>query len=199
VKIAGDETRPPLFRANALGYLRGYDDPAAINALIVASSARHPVIRLAALLSLSSFGRAPGVAAVMERGLEDERRTVRMAATLGLLNAGVRPSGDDARSRALVASMRDHAARADFLRDDPTAQLDLGKMFFLAGDWKNAESSVRDALRLEPRAPGATYFLGLAIIGQGRVTEGKALLRNVDRKDPHRKDAEAVLAKLTSP
>jgi hypothetical protein len=196
VKIAGDETRPPLFRANALGYLRAYDDPAAIDALISASSGSHPAIRVAALLSLTNRGRAPGVRAAMEHGLRDERRTVRMAATLGLLNTGLRPSGDDALSRALTASMRDHAVRADFLRDDATTQLDLGKMYFLAGDWKSAESSVRDALRLEPKLPGATYFLGLATIGQGRVAEGKALLRAVDRKDPHRKEAETVLAKL---
>jgi hypothetical protein len=31
------------------------------------------------------------------------------------------------------------------------------------------------------------------------VAEGKALLRSVDRKDPHRKEAEAVLAKLGAP
>jgi len=199
VRIAGDETRPPLFRANALGHLRGYEDPEAINALIAASSARHPAIRVAALLSLTSRGRVPGVRAVMERGLSDERRTVRMAATLGLLNAGVRPSADDALSRALTASMRDHATRADFLRDDATTQLDLGKMFFLAGDWKKAESSVRNALTLDPKAPGGTYFLGLSTIGQGRIAEGKALLRSVDPKDPHRKEAEAVLAKLGAP
>lgn len=95
--------------------------------------------------------------------------------------------------------MADHAARARFLNDDSTAQLDLGKMYFLAGDWKSAETSVRDALRLDPKAPGGNYFLGLATLGQGRVAEGKALLRSVDRKDPHRKDAETILAKLPTP
>jgi tetratricopeptide (TPR) repeat protein len=94
--------------------------------------------------------------------------------------------------------MNDHAMRAGFLSDDPTTQLDLGKMFFLAGNWKRAESSVRDALRLDPKIAGGHYFLGLATLGQGRVAEGVALLRRVDRKDPHRKDAEAVLARITS-
>jgi hypothetical protein len=46
---------------------------------------------------------------------------------------------------------------------------------------------------------GGHYFLGLATIGQGRVAEGKALLRSVDRKDPHRKDADTVLARLPTP
>jgi TolA-binding protein len=55
---------------------------------------------------------------------------------------------------------------------------------------------VRDALGLDPKMPGANYFLGLATLGQGRVAEAKAILRSVDRKDPHRKDAETVLAKL---
>ena len=92
--------------------------------------------------------------------------------------------------------MGEHAARAAFLRDDALSQLDLGKMFFLAGDWKGAEVSVRDALALNPKIAGGRYFLGLATLGQGRLEEGKALLRGVDRKDPHRKDAEAILARL---
>jgi tetratricopeptide (TPR) repeat protein len=195
-RIAGDASRPPLVRANALGHLRGYTDAAATGALLAGAQASHPMIRVAALLSLTDQGRIDAVRAAMERGLSDERRTVRMAAALGLLNAGVRPAGEDAVSRGLLAAMGEHATRAAFLRDDPVTQLDLGKMFFLAGDWKRAETSVKDALGLDPRTPGANYFLGLATLGQGRLAEAKAILRSVDRKDPHRKDAETVLAKL---
>ena len=196
VRIAEDATRPPLFRANALGYLRGYTEPLATNTLVTAVQSPHPMVRLAALLSLSDQGRNATVRSTMERGLTDERRTVRMASALGLLNAGVRPTGEGPLSKSLIAAMREHAVRAAFLREDPVTQLDLGKMFFLAGDWKQAETSVRDALGLDPKTPGASYFLGLATLGQGRVTEAKAILRSVDRKDPHRKDAETVLAKL---
>ena len=199
VQIAGDAARPPLVRANALGHLRGYKDAAATSALLAGARESHPMIRVAALLSLTDQGRIAAVRAAMERGLTDERRTVRMAAALGLLNAGVRPAGEDALARGLTSAMRDHAARAAFLRDDPVSQLDLGKMFFLAGDWKSAETSVRGALELDPKTPGANYFLGLATLGQGRVGEAKAILRSVDRKDPHRKDAETVLAKLPTP
>ncbi len=199
VQIAGDAARPPLIRANALGHLRGYPDAAATSALLAGAQASHPMIRVAALLSLTDQGKNPAVREAMERGLRDERRTVRMASALGLLNAGVRPVGEDALSRGLTSAMRDHAARAAFLRDDPMTQLDLGKMFFLAGDWKGAEGAVRDALGLDPKTPGANYFLGLATLGQGRVAEAKAILRSVDRKDPHRKDAETILAKLPTP
>lgn len=199
VKIAGDAARPPLVRANALGHLRGYSDPAATKALLAATQQPHPMVRVAALLSLTDRGSDAAVRAAMERGLTDERRTIRMASALGLLNAGVRPKGEDALSLGLASAMREHAARAAFLRDDPMSQLDLGKMFFLAGDWKNAETSVRDALGLDPKTPGANYFLGLATLGQGRVAEAKAILRSVDRKDPHRKDAETILAKLPTP
>ena len=199
VKIAGDATRPPLFRANALGHLRGYSDAAATSALLAATREPHPMIRVAALLSLTDQGRNAAVHAAMERGLTDERRTARMASALGLLNAGIRPVGEDALSLGLTSAMHDHATRAAFLRDDPVTQLDLGKMFFLAGNWKSAETSVRDALGLDPKTPGANYFLGLATLGQGRVAEAKAILRSVDRKDPHRKDAETILAKLPTP
>ena len=195
VKIAGDAARPPLIRANALGHLRGYGDPAATAALLAGARESHPMIRAAALLSLTDQGRSPAVRAAMETALGDQRRTVRMASALGLLNAGVRPAGEGA-PPGLLSAMREHATRAAFLRDDPVTQLDLGKMFFLAGDWKRAEASVRDALALSPKIAGGQYFLGLATLGQGRVAEAKAILRTVDRKDPHRKDAETVLAKL---
>jgi predicted CXXCH cytochrome family protein len=194
--IAGDVSRPPLIRANALGHLRGYPDQRATGALLEAAKDAHPMVRVAALLSLTERGREPAVREAMQRSLNDERRTVRMASALGLLNASVRPGPANASSAALEAAMKDHAARARFLNEDAGAQLDLGKMYFLAGEWKKAETSVQDALRLDPRMPGGRYFLGLATIGQGRVAEGKALLQSVDPRDPHRKDAEGVLAKL---
>ncbi len=199
VKIADDPTRPPLVRANALGYLRKYPSAVVTSTLLAAAREAHPVLRVAALLSLTDRGRTPEVRRVMETALNDPRRTVRMASALGLLNAGLRPAAAGDLSEPLTAALNDHALRADFLSDDPATQLDLGKMFFLAGNWKQAESSVRDALKLDPKIAGGNYFLALATLGQGRVAEGAALLRRVDRKDPHRKDADAVLARLTLP
>lgn len=199
VKIADDPTRPPLVRANALGYLRKYPSAVVTSTLLAAAREAHPVLRVAALLSLTDRGRTPEVRRVMETALNDPRRTVRMASALGLLNAGLRPAAAGDLSEPLTAALNDHALRADFLNDDPATQLDLGKMFFLAGNWKQSESSVRDALKLDPKIAGGNYFLALATLGQGRVAEGAALLRRVDRKDPHRKDADAVLARLTLP
>lgn len=196
VKIAGDLSRPPLFRANALGHLRNFDDPRATTALLAAAKDKHPAVRVAAYLSLADRGKNPAVAQLMEGGLADPRRTVRMAAALGVLNAGRRPSSPQDRPAALTAAMDDHALRAGFLNDDAGAQLDLGKMFFLAGDFKKAETSVRDALRLSPRIPGGQYFLGMATLGQNRVEEGKIILRALDRNDPYRKDADALLSRL---
>ncbi|MBK5254501.1 MAG: hypothetical protein JJE39_00565, partial [Vicinamibacteria bacterium] len=199
VRIAGDASRPALFRANALGHLRNFAKPAAINALLSATGDGHPAIRLVALLSLTDGARDPAVRGAMETALTDPRRTVRMASALGLLNAGLTAPPSGTFSQALTAAMNDYASRAELLSDDPATQLDLGKMFFLAGRWKSAESSLRDAMKLNPRIGGGTYFLGLATLGQGRIAEGAALLRSVDRKDPHRKDAESVLARLSIP
>lgn len=195
-KIAGDESRPPLIRANALGHLRSFADPAATRALLEGTRAAHPALRAVATLSLAERGRDPEVRNAMETALEDARRTVRMAAAVGLLNAGLASPLPTASTEALRAAMREHANRARFLNEDPEAQLELGKMYFLAGQWKDAETSVRDALKLDSKIAGGQYFLGLATLGQGRVKDARTLLRNVDRKDPHRKDAEAVLAKL---
>jgi tetratricopeptide (TPR) repeat protein len=198
-RIAGDASRPPVMRANALGHLRNFGEPASTRALLQATSESHPLLRTAAMLSLADRGRSPEVRQAMETALTDARRTVRMAAAVGLLNAGLAAPLPEGSTDALQRAMREHANRARFLNEDPEAQLELGKMYFLAGRWKRAESSVRDALKLDSKIAGGQYFLGLATLGQGRVAEARALLRKVDRNDPHRKDAEAVLAKLPTP
>jgi predicted CXXCH cytochrome family protein len=199
IRIAADASRPPLIRANAIGYLRGYADDRALKAILLASADPATPVRLSGFLSLTDQGRRPLVREALERGLIDPKRTIRMASALGLLNAG---GGGDAPPHlvpALNAAFADHASRARFLNEMPAAQLDLGKLYFLAGRFRDAENSVRDALRLEPTIAGGPYFLGLATLGQGRVTEGTALLRKVHKNDPHRKDADAVLAKLPRP
>lgn len=196
-RIADDAQRPPLLRANALGYLRNYASPGATKALLRGTRASHPALRLAALLSLMDRGKSPEVRSALEGSLTDARRTVRMAGALGLLNAGAMAPGTTP-PPALSAAIGDHARRGQFLSDDPDTQLDLGKMFFLAGDWKAAETSLRDALHLSPRIAGGVYFLGLVTLGQGRVEEARSWLRRVERSDPHRKDADAMLAKLAS-
>jgi tetratricopeptide (TPR) repeat protein len=196
IRIAGDTSRPPLIRANALGYLRSFADPMARKALLDAARDPHPAVRLAALLSLTDQGRVPDVRVSLESGLLDARRTVRMASALGLINAGSGQSKDARLGPAMNLAFDEHARRARFLNEDAATQLDLGKMYFLAGDGKAAEASVKDALRLDPTIAGGRYFLGLATLRQGRIAEGAALLRSVDRSDPHRKDALTILAKL---
>ena len=73
-RIADDSHRPPLFRANALGYLRHYETPGATEALLRGARASHPVLRAAALLSLIDRGKNPEVRAAMEGSLTDSRR-----------------------------------------------------------------------------------------------------------------------------
>ncbi len=199
LQIAADPTRPPLIRANALGYLRNYAEPRATAALLAGSLEAHPALRLVSQLSLLDRGRDPSVRAAIEAGLLDARRTVRMAAALGLMNTlPGRPVAAEL-SAALEGALRDHVGRARFLNEDASTQLDLGKMLFLAGRMQNAEASMRDALNLEPRIAGGRYFLGLTLLGQGRVAEGAAELRGVNPKDPHRADAQTVLARLKTP
>jgi predicted CXXCH cytochrome family protein len=196
IQVALDASRPPLIRANALGYLRSYEDERALKTLLLAAADSATPVRLAGFLALTDQGTRPGVREVLERGLSDAKRTVRMASALGLITAGGARDVPAYLAPALNAAFADHASRARFLNEIPSAQLDLGKMYFVAGRWKDAEKSVREALLLDPKIAGGTYFLGLTTLGQGRVGEGIALLRKVDKNDPHRKDADAVLAKL---
>ena len=79
--------------------------PAATAALLAQTQAAYPAIRLAALLSLTDRGADPQVRRAMDEGLTDARRTVRMAAALGLLNDGdhaPRPASQTAAIRHLL-------------------------------------------------------------------------------------------------
>jgi hypothetical protein len=98
--IATDSDEGPLMQANALGYLRDYDDPRARRTLIEALQADHPLLRMVAASSLGSAGGPPA----LWQALDDPRRAVRMSALVSLVNTGKPPSGVMDRGRFARAS-----------------------------------------------------------------------------------------------
>jgi predicted CXXCH cytochrome family protein len=196
--IAADGGQGPLIQANALGYLGNYQDGRAISALLAAAKASHPAIRSAAIASLGQQAAAESAGAVRPAilaALSDPRRAVRISAIGSLINRGGGPlaSGDMARFQWVG---REFAARAHLHEDDPGVQRDLGVIELLAARFDAAAGALQISAELEPDRPSVRFLLAQARLGQRRVDEARALLRQVPPADPYYKLAQERLKQL---
>jgi predicted CXXCH cytochrome family protein len=190
--LAADAASPPLVRANALGYLRSSNDPRAVSTLTGALASPHPVERMVAASSLGEFG-AP---ATLLGALRDPSRAVRVSALVSLVSAGTGALGPDDRV-AFARVSQEFADRATLHEDDAATQTDLGLVRLLNNDHTRAAAALDVALGLDPAMPRATYLLGLARLGQGRLAEARSLFGRVPVSDPVYRLAQDELARLS--
>jgi hypothetical protein len=115
--LAADAAEPALVRANAVGHLRRYPDPAAFAAAARALSDPSPVVRAVAALTLSEAGAGAGPAPALVSGVSDRRAIVRVAAAFALMSRGVRELPGDA-AGAYEAAKAEYVRRAALLADD---------------------------------------------------------------------------------
>jgi cytochrome c-type biogenesis protein CcmH/NrfG len=118
-----------------------------------------------------------------------------MNASLSLLNLGVRGLKGEA-GRLFEAVKKDHIARAAFYPDDAETQLNLGKFYVMVHDADGAARAFDTSFQLAPEQPGIKYFQAIARIGQQRYDAARKLLKDVDKKDPYRQEARALLGKI---
>lgn len=76
-----------------------------------------------------------------------------------------------------------------------TEYLISGNEYFKGGDYKNAESDYRTALKLDPSSATAKNNLGVILNEQGQYDEAVAILREAIQADPKNSIAHYVLAK----
>ena len=196
IAIATDEGRPPLVRANAIGYLGGYADPRAIATIVRAATASDPAVRAIAIAALRESGRGDrtGRAAVLT-ALSDPKRAVRVAALLTLIGQGgadLTP-GDLARFRYVADEF---TAWSRVNQQDPELQRAQGIVQLLKGDVEQAASALGISFDLDPDAPTVRFFLAVARIGQRRIADARTLLAQVPRTDPFYEQAQQQLKKL---
>jgi predicted CXXCH cytochrome family protein len=194
--LAADQTAGPLVQANAIGYLSKYQDGRALKALVAAAKAEAPVIRSAALAALGVISGDNNVRrATLLAGLDDPARAVRIAALAGLINqsAGPLAAEDIARFRRVGIELGDQARQH---QDDPAMQHDLGLVRLLYGDFDSAADALQIAMGLEADRPSVRFLLGLVRIGQRRVDEALALMKDVPASDPYYAAAQAQLQRL---
>jgi predicted CXXCH cytochrome family protein len=189
-----DSAEPPLVRANALGYLRGYSESRAADRLVAALRSEQAVERMVAAASL----RHPRTRRALLGALDDSSRAVRVSALVSLVNLGDRPSdvADGARFRRVSAEF---AQQARLHEDDPVTQTELGLVHLLNGDLVGAGAALEISLDLEPGAPKATFLLGLVRLAELRTDEARSLLRKVPAGDPYYRAAQERLKKLNAP
>jgi HEAT repeats/Tetratricopeptide repeat/Cytochrome c554 and c-prime len=194
LSLVARSDEPPLVRANAAGYLRGFDGPRVQAALVAALESEHPLVRAVAALTLADRPRA-APAAALTRALADRRRIVRMGAAFALMNAGItRLPGVD--GERLEAAKRDYVVRASLLADDAETQLNLGKFYFLDRSYDAAAVAFEQARGLKPDLAGGGYYLALARVGQGRLDEARMLLARLPDSDPFAEAGRKLQQKL---
>ncbi|MCU1384081.1 MAG: Tetratricopeptide 4 [Acidobacteria bacterium] len=199
--IAADVGGGPLIQATAVGYLRFYRQPEAQTALLVAAQAADPALRAAAIASLGDAGGggSPGaVRSALVAALSDRHRAVRIAALVSLINArgsALAPADAD----RLQSVGREFAALLPLYADDPGFDRDLGLVHFVGADFDRAAEMLQLAFRLDPRGPSTGFLLALARLGQGRISEARALLEQVPASDPSYAPAQKRLKQLIRP
>ena len=200
IAIAADDTQGPLIQANAVGYLGGYADTRAIDALVDAAKASHPVIRSAAISSLGRHAQADTAAArpAILAALRDPRRAVRIAAMVSLINRGGEPLGAGDTARFQWAG-REFAERARLYEDDPGVQRDLGLVELLSGRFDAAAAALEISAAVEPDRASVKFLLAQARLGQRRTDEARTLLKQVPPTDPFYKSAQERLKQLDPP
>jgi predicted CXXCH cytochrome family protein len=196
--MAADDRQGPLIQANAVGYLGNYKDARALTALVAAAKADHPAIRSGALSSLGQFTESDMSRTAIIAGLDDPRRAVRMSALMSLVNRGGAPLGPADLPRFQRAS-REFAARARPYQDDARIQRDLGLVHLLASDVDLAADALQISVGLEPERASSKFLLAMARLGQRRVDEARALLKEVPPSDPYYKAAQDSLKQLEPP
>ena len=196
IAIATSPSQDPLTRANAVGYLGGYADQRAATTLVAAAKADHPVIRAAAISSLGRLEIGASRATLLA-ALDDPRRAVRIPALIALFNKGGGPfdPAEEVRVRRVSAEF---AARARLDQDDANTQADLGLVKLLLGEFDLAANALQISLGLNPERPSTKYLLALARLGQRRIDDARALLRQVPPSDPSYRAAHQRLKQLDS-
>ena len=73
---------------------------------------------------------------------------------------------------------------------------DLGVVQLLAGEFDLAANAMVNSRALEPNRPSTTFMLALVRLGQRRVEEARALLKQVPSSDPYYRSAQQRLKEL---
>lgn len=161
-------------------------DPEAMRALMDATRHASPLVREAATRSLQHQARAnqPEVRARFSELLEDDIRSVRVAAAWGLADTL------DLSTRA----GRELMHTLDINSDQPTGRMQLSQFAYARGDSQAAIRQIRKAIEWDPNSPPFHHDLAILLNATGDKSGAMNALREAIRLHPEEADYHYKLA-----
>ena len=181
--IAADASHPAIARATALAQLNASVGKTSVDTIAAGARDRHPLLRLAALQSLSgahSEARVQLAAPLLSdplRAIRIEAASVLAPVPAAQLNAEHRAALERA-SAEYVASQRYNADRAE-------ARVNLGTFYANRAEPARAEEEIKTAIRLDPLFAPAYVNLADLYRAVGRDEDGEKILREGIRIAPN--------------
>ncbi|MFZ9935595.1 MAG: tetratricopeptide repeat protein [Luteolibacter sp.] len=177
----------PAWRATACHLsMRWVMDPVVTKALIARLGDSSPLVREAAARTLVHPARNNHreVRAAMEKLLEDEIRSVRVAAAWALVDTL------DLTSRA----GRELSHMLDINSDQPTGRMQLSQFAYLRGDSAAAIRQIRKAIEWDPNSPPFHHDLAILLNATGDNAGAIQALRDAIKLDPEQGEYHYKLA-----
>ena len=195
--IVTDADESPFARANALGYLSRFGSDQRVFPIFEwALGDPDPLPRVIAALRMPSSVNKRAAINDLARTLRDPVATVRLASVVSLVAAGVKDfNGEDGKYFADAKTL--YERRAALNSDDATQLYSAGRFFLLTGDAGKASRALEDSMKIDPEMQ-ADYYLGSALVLQGKLEEARSVLAKVAQSDPQYGNAQALLKSIAS-
>lgn len=183
IALATDNAVPGVARATALVELQGFPSAAALAALVSGLQDKDPLVRVAALQSITGLPLAERWRRASPL-LDDPVLGVRLAAARALADMppDQAPGADGAR---LAAALRAYEDALALEADRPEGRLNAATYRMMRGDPAAAERELLAGLALEPGMPELVVNLADLYRGTGREAEAERALRGALALHPH--------------
>lgn len=190
MRIAEDDSLPPIARASTIARLDQFPSPQALEVAIKSLRSTDAAVRAAAIGIISGTNseiRRLRLAPL----LRDETRTVRMGAARSLAGPDEQHLNPDDHAYFETA-LKEYIEAELFNAERPESQVNLGNLYFARGQFDQAESALLRAITLEPTFAAAPITLAELQRTRGHEEAAEQTLRFALQKNP--KSADLVHA-----
>lgn len=196
IQLAEDLSRSPIVRSGAIGFLGEYKGDTVAAALVKALDDRDIIVQAEAARALSEVAH-PSSVEPLKRKLSDPVRIVRLNAVFALIKMQILAI-TDGYAEAFDKAKKEYLA---FLREFPTVyetRVDLGTFHALHGNYEEALSEYRNAIKLRPEGPLAHYYVGITCARLGLLDEALAGFREVLELEPGFRNTRELMEQVKS-
>ncbi len=196
-QLAGDTSQPDIARATALAALNRYLSPASLDAVRQGLQDGDPLLRLGAIQALDNIDPQRRLPLLFPL-LQDPVRAIRIEAARGLapLPAALLAQLPAAHRAVLDTATAEYIAAQQTNTDRPESHLNLGLLYTERGEFTQAETAYRTALKLQPRFVQAYVNLADLYRLQGKDGDGEKALRQAAAIAPRDADVQQALGLL---